>query len=224
MAKILVVDDEEGIREFLADALTDDGHDVTQASDGLAAIQRLHERAFDVMVTDLRMPGALDGVDVLRKAKADQPELEVIVLTAYGTVDTAVDAMKLGAFDYLQKPLGSPAELRLIVARAIERRRLLSMQDAATRQDAPLPPLSYGDVVMAPVLRSIEKVAPTNANVLLLGESGTGKEVAARTILGSVDIEIDGTLLRLEPNAEGCSAKGRAAGTCTVSSQCRCCQ
>jgi two-component system response regulator FlrC len=182
MAKILVVDDEEGIREFLADALTDDGHDVTQASDGLAAIQRLHERAFDVMVTDLRMPGALDGVDVLRKAKADQPELEVIVLTAYGTVDTAVDAMKLGAFDYLQKPLGSPAELRLIVARAIERRRLLSMQDAATRQDAPLPPLSYGDVVMAPVLRSIEKVAPTNANVLLLGESGTGKEVAARTI------------------------------------------
>jgi two-component system response regulator FlrC len=133
MAKILVVDDEEGIREFLADALTDDGHDVTQASDGLAAIQRLHERAFDVMVTDLRMPGALDGVDVLRKAKADQPELEVIVLTAYGTVDTAVDAMKLGAFDYLQKPLGSPAELRLIVARAIERRRLLSMQDAATR-------------------------------------------------------------------------------------------
>jgi two-component system response regulator FlrC len=182
MAKILVVDDEEGIREFLADALTDDGHDVTQASDGLAAIQRLHERAFDVMITDLRMPGALDGVDVLRKAKADQPELEVIVLTAYGTVDTAVDAMKLGAFDYLQKPLGSPAELRLIVARAIERRRLLSMQDAATRQDAPLPPLSYGDVVMAPVLRSIEKVAPTNANVLLLGESGTGKEVAARTI------------------------------------------
>jgi two-component system response regulator FlrC len=134
------------------------------------------------MITDLRMPGALDGVDVLRKAKADQPELEVIVLTAYGTVDTAVDAMKLGAFDYLQKPLGSPAELRLIVARAIERRRLLSMQDAATRQDAPLPPLSYGDVVMAPVLRSIEKVAPTNANVLLLGESGTGKEVAARTI------------------------------------------
>jgi two-component system response regulator FlrC len=128
------------------------------------------------------MPGALDGVDVLRKAKADQPELEVIVLTAHGTVDTAVDAMKLGAFDYLQKPLGSPAELRLIVARAMERRHLLSMQDAVARLDAPLPPLSYGDTVMVSVLRGIEKVAPTNANVLLLGESGTGKEVAARTI------------------------------------------
>src|SRR5690606_26782642 len=131
VAKILVVDDETGIREFLADALADDGHDVTGAADGLEALQRLHERAFDVMITDLRMPGALDGVDLLRKAKADQPELEVIVLTAHGTVDNAVDAMKLGAFDYLQKPLGSPAELRLIVARAIERRRLLSVKDAA---------------------------------------------------------------------------------------------
>ena len=182
MAKILVVDDEEGIREFLADTLADDGHEVVQASDGLAALQRLHERAFDVMITDLRMPGALDGVDVLRKAKADQPELEVIVLTAYGTVDTAVDAMKLGAFDYLQKPLGSPAELRIIVTRALEHRRLLSLKDAVERADAPLPPMSYGDDIMKPALRAIEKVAPTNASVLLLGESGTGKEVAARTI------------------------------------------
>jgi two-component system response regulator FlrC len=134
------------------------------------------------MITDLRMPGALDGVDVLRKAKADQPELEVIMLTAHGTVDSAVDAMKLGAFDYLQKPIGSPAELRLIVARALERRSLLSLRAAAERQGAPLPPLSYGDPAMATVLRAIEKVAPTNASVLLLGESGTGKEVAARTI------------------------------------------
>ena len=181
MAHILVVDDEEGIREFLADALGDDGHDVTQAADGLAALQRLHERAFDLVITDLRMPGALDGVDILRKAKADQPEIEVVVLTAYGTVDSAVEAMKLGAFDYLQKPLGSPAELRLIVARALERRRLLSLRDVAERVDA-LPPLSYGDPAMTPVLRGIEKVAPTNATVLLLGESGTGKEVAARTI------------------------------------------
>jgi two-component system, NtrC family, response regulator AtoC len=182
MARILVVDDEEGIREFLADALADDGHDVTQAADGLSALQRLHEQAFDVMITDLRMPGALDGVDVLRKARADQPELEVIVLTAHGSVDTAVEAMKLGAFDYLQKPLGGPTELRLIVARALERRRLLTMRDAIERVDTPLPPLSYGDPVMIPVLRGIEKVAPTNASVLLLGESGTGKEVAARTI------------------------------------------
>ncbi|HSJ10671.1 MAG TPA: sigma-54 dependent transcriptional regulator [Longimicrobiales bacterium] len=182
MARILIVDDELGIREFLADALGDDGHDTVTAEDGLTALQRLHERAFDLMITDLRMPGALDGVDLLRKAKADLPELEVIVLTAHGTVDSAVDAMKLGAFDFLQKPLAGPAELRMLVNRALERRRLLSMRDAAARQDAPLPPLSYGDPAMAGVLRGIEKVAPTNATVLLLGESGTGKEVAARTI------------------------------------------
>lgn len=120
MAKVLIVDDEAGLREFIADALADDGHDTTTAADGLSALKQLHERAFDLMLTDLRMPGALDGVDLLRKAKTDQPELEVIVLTAHGTVDTAVEAMRLGAFDYLEKPVSSPSELRLIVSRALE--------------------------------------------------------------------------------------------------------
>jgi two-component system, NtrC family, response regulator AtoC len=104
------------------------------------------------------------------------------VLTAHGTVESAVDAMKLGAFDFLQKPLSGPTELRMLVSRALERRRLLSLHDAVARQDPPLPPLSYGDPAMVPALRGIDKVAPTNATVLLLGESGTGKEVAARTI------------------------------------------
>jgi two-component system response regulator FlrC len=182
MARILIVDDEEGIREFIADALGDDGHDTTTAADGLAALGQLHEHGFDVMITDLRMPGALDGVDLLRKAKADQPELEVIVLTAHGSVDTAVEAMKLGAFDYVQKPVSSPSELRLLVQRALERRRLLSLKDVTARESETLPPLTYGDPAMAGVLRAMEKVAPTNATVLLTGESGTGKEVAARTI------------------------------------------
>jgi two-component system, NtrC family, response regulator AtoC len=182
MAHILIVDDEEGIREFLAGALEDEGHQVTQAEDGLAALHQLHGRAFDLMLTDLRMPGALDGMDLVRKARAESPEMEVIVLTAYGTVDVAVEAMKLGAFDFLQKPLESPAELRLLVHRALERRSLLALKDAAERQSDRIPPLSYGDPAMAPVVRALERVAPTNANVLLLGESGTGKEVAARTV------------------------------------------
>src|SRR5690606_12940965 len=122
MAHILIVDDEAGIREFLADALEADGHETTTAEDGYTALKRLHERGYDLRITDLRMPGALDGMDLVRKARAEQPEMEVIVLTAHGTVDTAVEAMKLGAFDYLQKPIGSPAELRMIVARALERR------------------------------------------------------------------------------------------------------
>ncbi|MGH7576115.1 MAG: sigma-54-dependent transcriptional regulator [Longimicrobiales bacterium] len=182
MASVLIVDDEEGLREFIADALADDGHDTATASDGLGALAQLHERAFEVMITDLRMPGALNGVDVLRKAKAEQPEIEVIVLTAHGTVDTAVEAMKLGAFDYLEKPVSSPSQLRLIVSRALEHRRLVSLKDASARETETLPPLTYGDPAMTGVVRAIEKVAPTNATALLLGESGTGKEVAARTI------------------------------------------
>ena len=181
MASILIVDDEEGIREFLADALSTDGHDATQAADGLEAVQKLNERAFDLMITDLRMPGALDGVDLLRRARSDQPEMEVIVLTAYGTVDNAVEAMKLGAFDYLQKPISGPDELRLLVSRALDRRRLLARQEVEQTVRS-TPPLTYGDPVMEPVVRALEKVAATSSTVLLLGESGTGKEVAARTI------------------------------------------
>ncbi|HEX6050779.1 MAG TPA: sigma-54 dependent transcriptional regulator [Gemmatimonadaceae bacterium] len=182
MATVLVVDDERSIRSFLTMALGDDGHETAEAGDALSAIAIMRERAFDVLITDLRMPGVLGGIDLLRTAKSEQPELEVIVLTAHGTVDSAVEAMKLGAFDYLQKPLSSPAELRLLVSRALEHKRLASMRDAVARERESLPPLTWGDPVMRPVVRAIEKVAPTNATVLLLGESGTGKEVAARTI------------------------------------------
>jgi two-component system response regulator AtoC len=181
MAKILIVDDEEGIRSFIADALEDDGHQASQAFDGMSALHQLHERSFDLMITDLKMPGALDGMDLVRKARGELPDMEVIVLTAYGTVDVAVEAMKLGAFDFLQKPISSPTELRMLVHRAVERKQLLALRAVDKDRDV-VPPLSYGDPVMQPVIRSIEKVAPTNATVLLLGESGTGKEVAARTI------------------------------------------
>lgn len=181
MAAILVVDDEQGIREFLADALAMDGHEVERAADGVEALGIALRCAFDLMITDLRMPGALSGLDLLRKMRSEQPEMEVIVLTAHGTVETAVEAMKLGAYDYLQKPVGSPAELRLVVARALERRRLLAKAEAQ-RQSRRIPPLTYGDPVMQPVVGALEKVARTNSTVLLLGESGTGKELAARTI------------------------------------------
>src|SRR5688500_8631376 len=163
MARILVVDDEEGIRSFIADALEDDAHQTEQAADGVSALHQLHTRSFDLLITDLRMPGALDGMDLVRKARADLPEMEVIVLTAYGTVETAVEAIKLGAFDFLQKPLSSPAELRLLVSRALERRQLLTLKDAGERDRDSLPPLTYGDPIMAPVVRAIEKVAPTSA-------------------------------------------------------------
>jgi two-component system response regulator AtoC len=181
VARVLVVDDEEGIREFVAEALEDDGHVAVRARDGAEAAARLRAQAFDLMITDLRMP-EMDGMALVRAARAEQPEMEVIVLTAHGSVETAVEAMKLGAFDYLRKPIASPGELRLLVSRALERRRLLALQDRSAREAPQLPKLSYGDPAMAPIVEAVEKVARTNATVLLLGESGTGKEVAARTI------------------------------------------
>jgi two-component system, NtrC family, response regulator AtoC len=181
MASILVVDDEEGIREFVQEVLASDHHEVTAASNGVEALHELQTRAFDIMITDLKMPGPLDGIDLLRRSKADAPEMEVILLTAHGTVDTAVEAMKGGAFDYLQKPIASPSELRLLISRALERRALVA-RDEVRRQARTAPPLTYGDPVMQPVMKAIERVAPTSSTVLLLGATGTGKELVAQAI------------------------------------------
>src|SRR5262245_25955758 len=113
MARILVVDDEEGIRAFLRQALEAEGHEVAEAGDGEEAWSILERRSFHLLVTDLKMP-KLDGMGLLERARAALPEMEVVVLTAHGTVESAVAAMKAGAFDYLTKPLSGPAELRLI--------------------------------------------------------------------------------------------------------------
>ena len=152
-----------------------------QATDGEAALAELRRRGFHLMITDLRMP-RLDGMALVRAARAEWPEMEVIVLTAYGTVDGAVEAMKLGALDYLRKPLSGPDEVRLLADRAAERFGLRALRDRASDEGAALAPLSYGSPAMEPVVEALEKVAPTNATVLLLGESGTGKELAAQTL------------------------------------------
>src|SRR3954466_10634176 len=182
MARILVADDEPGLREFITDSLELDDHTVVAAKDGREAARLLDERGFDLVLTDLKMPG-LDGMAILRKVRAEQPEVEVIMMTAHGTGDNPVAAMKLGAFESLQKPLSGPDELRLLVGRALERRGLRDRVDGDERRtDTSGPPLTYGDPAMRPVVEAIEKVARTSATVLLLGESGTGKEVAAREI------------------------------------------
>ncbi|AEI67703.1 sigma-54-dependent transcriptional regulator [Corallococcus macrosporus] len=180
MARILVADDEEGVRSFLAEALEYEGHSVTTAADGEEAARLMARQGVDLLLTDLRMPG-MDGLTLLRKVREEQPDVEVVVLTAVGTVESAVAAMKAGAFDYLLKPVGSPAELRLTVARALERRALLNWKTEA-RQSAGDVELSWGAPAMAPVVEALRKVAPTQATVLLVGESGTGKEVTARAL------------------------------------------
>jgi two-component system response regulator FlrC len=179
MAAILVVDDEAGIREFLCDALELDGHDPDAASSGEEALARLSPK-HALLITDLKMPG-MTGIDLLRAARNKLPDLPIVVLTAHGTVDIAVEAMKLGAFDFLEKPLRDPAQLHELVRRALATRPL-APQGASLAPPQRSPVLSHGAKAMEPVVQAINKVSPTDATVLLLGESGTGKEVAARTI------------------------------------------
>jgi DNA-binding NtrC family response regulator len=177
--RILVADDEEGVRTFLAETLERAGHEVTQVADGAAALRAVHEEPFDVVLTDLRMPGT-DGMAVVRTVRTEQPDVEVIVLTAFGDVATAVEAMKLGAYDYLQKPVSSPAAIRELVAGAIERRTKLAAP--ARAELATSVKLTFGAPAMIPVVDALARVAKTGATVLLQGESGTGKEVAARLL------------------------------------------
>jgi two-component system, NtrC family, response regulator AtoC len=193
--RILVADDEEDVRTFLAQALERAGHEVTQVADGAAALRAAQEEPFDVVLTDLRMPGT-DGMTVVRTVRTEQPDVEVIVLTAFGDVATAVEAMKLGAFDYLEKPVSGPVAIRDLVAAALERRAKLAASAHAgsvppapahsfpsSRQEAATSvKLTFGAPAMTPVVDAIHRVAKTGATVLLQGESGTGKEVAARLI------------------------------------------
>jgi two-component system, NtrC family, response regulator AtoC len=183
MGHILIAEDESGLRRFLTEALESDGHDVVAVEDGNAALAALRQSGFDVLVTDLNMP-RVDGMTLVRTLRGEQPDVEIIVLTAFGEVATAVEALKLGAFDYREKPLRSPNELRALVAGAIARRTALARAgeapaSVAFRGDVQL---TWGAPAMVPVVDAIERVARSSATVLLEGESGTGKEIFARTI------------------------------------------
>jgi DNA-binding NtrC family response regulator len=175
--RILVVDDEEGVREFVAESLEKDGHEVVQAEDGAVALAVAREAPFDVVISDLRMP-KMDGMTLVRTLRTEQPDVELIVLTAFGDVATAVEAMKLGVYDYLQKPLSGPAAVRELVKGALGRRVELAVPSTATA--ATRSPLTFGAPSMRPVVAALAKVAKSGATVLLQGESGSGKEVAAR--------------------------------------------
>ena len=181
MDKVLIVDDEPGIRSYVAEVLEGEGLAVTTAADGEEGRQLLDQRGFHVMITDLRMP-RVDGMALVRKARAESPEMEVIVLTGNATVATAVEAMKLGAFDYLVKPISSPDELRLIVSRALERRRMQEERQRRQQAGGAAEAFIAHDPLMLAVAAQADKVAVTDATVLLLGESGTGKEVVAHRI------------------------------------------
>jgi two-component system response regulator HydG len=185
MAQVLVVDDEEKIAMLLEGELTDAGHEVSVAGDGAGALRLLAAKRFDLVLTDLRL-GAVDGLEVLRRAKQSDPSTIVLMMTAYATVQTAVRAMKEGAADYLEKPLNFD-KVRLVIERSLESRRLADenrlLREKVRAGDVGAEAMVRGkSEAMRQVLALVEKVAPSGATVLLTGESGTGKEVIARAI------------------------------------------
>lgn len=183
MGRILVVDDHDTLRRGIVKALTDAGHDVEQAANGTAAIERLQDSQFDVVLTDLRMGGA-DGLDVLRTTTKLQPHAAVILMTAFGSINTAVEAMKIGAIDFVQKPF-EIEEMEMKVEKAIEVRRLKHQVEYL--RDAQLGHYDFDRIVGASgalqqVLGIVQKVARSNSTVMIKGETGTGKELIAGAI------------------------------------------
>jgi DNA-binding NtrC family response regulator len=182
-ANILVVDDEPNARTALAEILKGEGYAVETAGDGFKAIARMAEFAPDLVLTDLKMPG-LDGVELMKKVKEQDPELPVVVMTAFGAVETAVSAMRAGAADYLQKPLNSD-ELLIVLERALERTKL--RRETAELRSQLRERYSFENIVgsspeMQQVFKSVAQVAPSRATVLISGDSGTGKELVAAAI------------------------------------------
>jgi len=184
MGRVLVVDDEQSMREFLAICLRRAGHQVSVADSGAAGVAQLEANPTDVVVTDLRMPGDLDGLGLLEQVKQRRIDTEVILVTAFATADTAIAAMKQGAYDYLTKPF-KVDEINAVIGRAMEKRRLIAENLALKDQVAGrvrLAQLLGRSRAMQKVFELIGKIHSTRTSVLITGESGTGKELVARAL------------------------------------------
>jgi DNA-binding NtrC family response regulator len=183
MGRILIADDHDALRRGLVRALTEAGHDVDEAPNGNAAIEKLHESYYDVVLSDLKMGGS-DGIEVLKTTKALHPTTAVILMTAFGSVTTAVEAMKVGAFDYVQKPF-EIEEMELKIEKALELRRMRHELDYLRHTQSDIYNFEHiigSSGALQRVLTVVKKVAKSNTTVLVRGETGTGKELIAGAI------------------------------------------
>ena len=183
MSRILVVDDELSMRDFLSIMLKKEGHEVVAAENGGSALKVIQSEIFDLLITDIKMPG-MDGMEVLKTAKEVSPETVVIMITAFATTGTAVEAMKLGAYDYITKPF-KVDEIRLVIQKALEKRHLRKENILLRREIASRAGFSNfigTSAAMQKVFSLIRQVADTKSTVLITGESGTGKELVAKAI------------------------------------------
>jgi len=182
-ARILVADDEEIVIRSCMRILEGGGYTIDSAPDGREALNKIGDNGYDVLILDIMMPN-MSGLEVLQRVKETHPDIDVIMITGLSQIDTAVQAMKLGAFDYISKPF-EPDELKLVVQRALERRQLL--QENLNLKSEVSSKYRFENIIgsspqMQAVYRLVAQCAPTNSTVLLTGESGTGKEVIARAI------------------------------------------
>ena len=181
--KILLVEDKDSLRQMLSTAIKKAGYTVDEASDGNAAVEKIRKQPYNLVVTDLRLP-TLSGLEILKLQKEIDPTIPVLIMTAYGTIEEAVEAMKIGAFDFVPKPIDI-AHLFLLIHRALDQRRLL-LENILLKEDFQrsygIPKIIGESAAILAVSREIQRVAPTDATVLLTGESGTGKEVFSRAV------------------------------------------
>ncbi len=180
--RILVVDDEKSVAILLSRILKQAGYKVEVANTGTEALDKIGEFLPNLVITDLKMP-KISGLDLLKKVHPERPDIDFIILTAYATVENAVEAMKQGAFDYLIKPLKDPDELRIAVSRVVEHQSIVAANTLWRNQLAEgLPPTEIIFAGMAETWKEVDQVARTDATILLQGESGTGKSLIAKAI------------------------------------------
>ena len=182
--RILVAEDDEQMRDLLLRVLGDEGYEVTAVQDGAVALARLEEKpGFDLVLTDVRMPG-LDGMELLRRAMARQLRQPVILMTAFGSIESAVEAMREGAHHYLAKPVDIEDLLEIVGSAAARVRQQRAAEAAVSPSETAFFPIVFRSAAMAELLRVAREVAASSASVLITGSSGTGKELLARAVHG----------------------------------------